>query len=94
MQSPKTITVAGTGSPIPVSTSHFGARWVRMLADIGNSAPALVGGDSKNAPAYPLAAGDSVPFYPNGVEPMGFYFLDEMYINPRSGDVVYVLYGG
>jgi hypothetical protein len=94
MQSPKTLSVGATGGNVALSASHIGARWLQFYAPTGNSADALIGGDKADAPAFPVKAGNLVPYYPNGVEPMGFYFLDEIFVNVGSGDHLYVLYGG
>lgn len=94
MQSPKSLSIAGTGQNVPLAANHLGARFITLFAPAANGSAVMIGGDKNDAPLFPLIAGSYVTYWGNGVEPMGFYFLDEAYVNIANGDTLKVLYGG
>lgn len=92
------VTIAVTGTAVPLSTTRAAARWVQVQGHSTNNAAGMTLGGTPQKPTVASGGGPGVVIAPSGTQFLPWcggttsYDLITIWVNGTAGDIADVLY--
>jgi uncharacterized protein YraI len=92
------VTIASTGTAVPLSLTRAAATWVQVQAAAANNAAGGTLGGAPSPPSGPAGANPGVIIAPSGTQFLPYcgkptaYDLQTIYVNGTTGDKFNILY--